>query len=144
MEFLAEGLRNPAPDVFANYEYFEKARQTLLESVSNLKEYGISLDPLFLFSLSSDPDCLSQWRAYGSYSIEFDEKTLTSEVSNLVECIYEHNLKIEKASIDGRNAITDVSNEMAKNGGCLGENARNYIFSLSYYAAIFKHSGFSE
>lgn len=142
--FLIEGLKTPSPDVFANSDYYEKAREYILESLTGLKTYGVSEDPLFLFSLSSESDCLSQWRAYGSYAIEFDKDILTSEVSTLFECLYLDAQKNEKARLHARDAITAVSNDMAKNNGCLGVNALEAVISLSYDAATFKHRGFSE
>lgn len=144
IEFLMEGLKNPSPDVFANIVYFEKAREYLFELLTGLKTYGVSEDPLFLFSLSSEPDCLSQWRAYGSYAIEFNKEILTSEVSKLLDCLYQDPQKIEKARLHARDAITAVSNDMSKNSGCLGEDSLETVISLSYDAATFKHSGFSE
>ena len=142
--FLIERLKTQSPDVFANFEYFEKAREYIFESLTGLRSYGVSEDPLFLFSLSSEPDCLSQWRAYGSYAIEFDKEMLTSEVSKLLDCQYHDSQKIEKARLHARDAITTVSNDMAKNNGCLGVDALDAVISLSYDAATFKHSGFSE
>ena len=142
--FLIEGMKTPSPDVFANSEYFEKAREYILESLAGLKTYGVSEDSLFLFSLSSEPDCLSQWRAYGSYAIEFDNEMLALEVSKISDCLYQDTQKIEKARLHARDAITAVSNDMAKNSGCLGVDALDAVISLSYDAATFKHSGFSE
>lgn len=144
IDFLIEGVKNPFPDVFANFEYFEKARDYILESLRGLKSYGVSEDPLFIFSLSSEPDCLSQWRAYGSYAIEFDNELLTSEVSKLLDCLYSDSQKIANARLHARDALAAVSNDMAKNNGCLGVDALNAVISMSYDAATFKHRGFSE
>jgi hypothetical protein len=142
--FLLDGLKESSPDVFANFEYFERAKEYIFKSLSGLKTYGASEDPLFLFSLSSEPDCLSQWRAYGSYAIEFDNECLTFEVAKLLGCVYQDSQKLEKAMLHVRNAITVVSNDMAKNDGCIGLEALDAVISLGYDAATFKHSGFSE
>ncbi|VEF26413.1 Uncharacterised protein [Shewanella baltica] len=142
--FLIEGVKAPSHDVFANFDYYEKAREYIIDSLIGLKTYGVSEDPLFLFSLSSESDCLSQWRAYGSYAIEFDKEILTSEVSSLFDCLYLDPQKNDKARLHARDAITVVRNDLVKNNGCLGVDALDAVISLSYDAVTFKHSGFSE
>lgn len=141
---LLEGIQNPEPDVFANQDYYEKARDYLADSLLSLGKYGASEDPLFVFSLSSEADCLSQWRAYGSFAIEFDEDILISEVANISKCIYKKKDKLSKARFQARDLITAVSNDMHKNNGCLGPNSMEAVVSLSNAAASYKHAGFAE
>lgn len=144
IKVLVEGIKEPEPDVFANPDYYEKARKYLLDSLVSLGEYGSSEDPLFVFSLSSEADCLSQWRAYGSFSIEFDEDILISEVTKLSKCIYENQPKIEKVRYEARDLITVVSNDMFENNGCQGPKSMDAVNYLSHVVASYKHSGFAE
>ena len=87
---------------------------------------------------------LSQWRSYGSYAIEFDEKILGSEVSSLRECIYKQKAKRETAKLLVTHALADISQEMANNEcrGCLA--SLDALINIMEFAAIFKDEGFYE
>lgn len=144
IDSLLDELQFPYPSVFTDFNYYESARKYIIESLTSLKSYGVSEDPLFLFSLSSEPDSLSQWRAYGYYAIEFDKESLALETSSLCDCVYIDAIKKEKAGAHVRDAIATISNDMAKNDGCPGEDSINALIDLSCEAATFKHYGFVE
>ena len=88
-------------------------------------------------------DCLSQWRAYGSYAIEFDENFLHESLS-VYECIYNLDKKREMSKEALVESIENICKDMTKQEGCIGSDSIDSIISLIEKAATFKHDGFIE
>lgn len=144
MSVLSEALNSPHPDLWVNYDYYENSKKYLLSYLTGFNSYSPSEDPLFVFSLSSELDCLSQWRGYGSYVIEFDENELASQISSIEKCIYEPVKKLDMARRKARDAINKVSHDMGKNNGGIGVDTIDAASSLILSAATFKNKGFAE
>jgi hypothetical protein len=127
---------------FCNFkkESTEYLQRAFTDSVS----FGINEEPIFVFSLSRMGNILSQWRAYGSYAIEFDEIMLREELSNVRDCVYSQREKKELAKHSVAGALADISQEMGKNNGCAGISSLDSLIKIIELAATFKDQGFSE
>lgn len=96
-------------------------------------------EPLFVLSLSERDDMLSQWRAYGKYSISLDSEVLERADLKVTSCVYSKGEKQRLASI---------ALEKFLQAG-LGETfdystvAQDFT-DLVQLAATFKHEGFEE
>ena len=101
-------------------------------------------EPLFTCSFSRSDDLLSQWRAYGAYAVEFDERLLFKELKKLVECSYVDDDKTNIAIYELTGAISKVSRSMERHDGCLGEDGIDALIHLVNVAASFKNHGFHE
>ena len=144
LDILTEQLKKAMPGLFSNFEYKDKAVGYIRDALEDHISFGTEEEPIFVFSLSSKKDALSQWRAYGSYAIEFDQAALKDEVEFLKQCIYERKEKIGKAKSNVANAIAIISQEMAKHDGCLSPDSIDALIKLVSDAATFKNSGFIE
>lgn len=138
---LEETLMN---EVSTNLIHKENAIKFIQQSLINSETSGNELDPLFVFSLSSAKDQLSQWRAYGSYAIEFDKEQLLENVKIFSPCRYNFVEKIRRSTSEVQKAVTVIATEMEKNEGGLGPHGYDSIINLMYDAATFKHDGFIE
>ncbi|MGK0398731.1 MAG: hypothetical protein ACJA0I_001027 [Gammaproteobacteria bacterium] len=147
-EELREGLTTIDETILnrlsATLKYEVKALEAIRNQLTDAEFPGIELEPLYIFSLSSVRDQLSQWRAYGSYAIEFDENQLQENVENLSQCIYELNKKIRRSEIEVNKAATVIAKDMEKYDGCIGPESLDAMICLLYDAARFKHDGFIE
>lgn len=144
IERLSDELKTPIYGLFASYEYMERSVEYLRSAFEDTVSYGIDEEPVFVFSFGRVENLLSQWRAYGSYAIEFDEKHLLECVPALRPCIYDLKTKHGSATVAVTKAITDISQEMAANDGAIGEKGIDSLGGLIELAATFKHEGFSE
>ena len=144
LNILTEQLKVPIPGIFSNFDYKDKAIDYIRSALEEHISFGTEEEPVFVFSLSSKSDVLSQWRAYGPYAIEFDKDVLRGEVNSLEQCIYESEKKTGKAKINVTNAITTVSQDMAENNGCLSPVGIDSLIKLVTDAAKFKNKGFIE
>ncbi|MBU1194580.1 MAG: DUF2971 domain-containing protein [Proteobacteria bacterium] len=94
-----------------------------------------------MFSFSSKKDLLSQWRAYGQYSIEFDKQLLEKQIGKIDPCIYEKNDKIDYAKKRIYKVFESIEKEI---------NTGNNLFSVDELIKIvsdlacFKHNNFKE
>lgn len=137
-------LGKPRHGLFTNNDYRKESTEFLQKAFSDNISFGISEEPVFVFSLSRINNQLSQWRAYGSYAIEFDERILREEVSNLQECVYVQNKKNEMAKYSVTSALADISQEMGGNEGRTGIKSLDALSKIMERAATFKDEGFSE
>lgn len=138
---LEETLLNP---ISTDLKYKNNAVNFIQHSLINAESSGSELEPLFVFSLSSEKNQLSQWRAYGSYAIEFDKELLLENVNMLAPCIYDFNEKIKRSISKVEEAVTTIAKEMEKYEGSLGPYGYDSAIYLMYDAATFKHDGFNE
>lgn len=67
-----------------------------LKGVLDSVEYSKYSHNTYTCSFSRAPDLLSQWRAYGSFAIEFSRSALSEEYA-LYDCVYESGRKLKKA-----------------------------------------------
>lgn len=144
LEIIENQIDSSSDRELLDLQYLNKAREYLEKSFKNLAHFGPELEPVFVFSLSSNEDTLSQWRAYGSYAIEFDETALQSKLSPLVKrCIYDDENKITEAKKYIKSALINIHNQIVKNKGslsCCGD----IVTQLFVDASVFKDKGFDE
>lgn len=141
---LSKGLESPSHGLFGSDEYKRESIEYLRSSFSDQDNFGISEDPLFVLSFSRAEDLLSQWRAYGCYAIEFNEKLLRESIPNLRECTYDPVSKNNYSRARLTQSLIDISKEMEENNGIAGELSLNSIGELIQLATTFKDKGFSE
>lgn len=96
--------------------------------------------PVYVCSFSEQGDLLSQWRAYGSYAIEFESEDIPLHVK---PCIYDVDEKNTQASYGALDALEVVADEMKDDGLC-GAPSFEAVADLVSLAATFKDSSFSE
>ena len=141
---LYDALISPMPSLFSDRVYIKKAEEYLRSSLEESTKYGLDSEPIFICSFSRAANLLSQWRAYGSYSLEFDEEELRKTKLNLVPCLYDPIIKRKTADPAVLNSLRDISLSMGKNEGCIGTDALDSIGKIVSLAATFKHDGFLE
>lgn len=101
----------------------------------------MDFNPMFVCSFSQAGDLLSQWRAYGSYSIEFDGQEVKEWLS---ECTYDPGVKsaiVEEATIE---AVNEISGHLLSSADGFSPAAHHEYLSLIKLAATFKHESFEE
>lgn len=143
LTMLEETLINHV-DVDVEHKYKDQAINAIQHSLINTETAGMELEPLFVFSLSSEKDQLSQWRAYGSYAIEFDQEILKDATSNISTCIYDLLEKVQRSTSEVEKSTKIIANEIETNSGSLGPNSIDALIDIVYGAATFKHDGFKE
>jgi hypothetical protein len=141
---LSNALKAPRPGLFVNHDHLNEAVEYLRSAFGDTVSYGIDLEPVFVFSLGRVGNLLSQWRAYGNYAIEFDEKLLREIVPALNPCVYNSKEKVDNAINSVSKALTEISQEMGRNDGCIGNASLDSLGDLIALAATFKDEGFSE
>lgn len=144
VDFFDQSLKNPQHGLFSNYDYKKESTEYLQTAFADSVSFGINEEPIFVFSLSRMGNILSQWRAYGSYAIEFDERMLRDELSVLSDCIYSQKEKEGLAKNAVAGALADISQEMSQNDGCIGIKSLDALSKIMEVAATFKDQGFSE
>jgi hypothetical protein len=144
IEELLHALETPIPGLWANHEYIKESVEYLRDGLRDSVGYGLEEKPIFTCSFSRAEDLLSQWRAYGSYAIELDEKRLLNDVPNLKQCIYDTRTKKKTAAGHVTSALIAVSNDMGANDGCIGTKCIDALSDIVTVAATFKHEGFTE
>jgi len=141
---LSKILKKPQLGLFANHNYKKNSINYLRNSISDRTIYGLDDNPIFIFSFSRVENLLSQWRAYGGYAIEFDDKLLSQELSGLKQCVYDQKQKICSAKTAVTRALDKISQEMGRNDGWLGFDSFDSLGELIELAATFKDEGFLE
>jgi hypothetical protein len=131
-------------EIDVDRKYEAKAIDAIRKNLIKAEAFDMNLNPLYIFSLSAKKDQLSQWRAYGSYAIEFDTELLCKNVKIPAPCIYKVDEKIERSTKKVKKAVEVIAEEMEKNGGDLGPCGHNSLVDLMHDAARFKHDGFKE
>lgn len=140
---LTEALKNPMPGFFANREYIHVSIEYLQRKFSDDPNLGLEEEPVFVFSFTSAENILSQWRAYGSYAIEFDEKLLQKFIPPLRRCVYDEADKNSQAINAITNALVAISQGMAGSAEFDATSVTS-LYELIELAATFKHQGFEE
>lgn len=143
VEYLRSGLNNYQPNLLANFDHLEDAKDIVSDMFEKHVSFGIENHPLFVCSFSSAGDRLSQWRSYGSYAVEFDGEAL-ADVISLNKCVYKHAEKMVHSSNAVGNCLSIISTELAGNQGLLSKLALDVYAKLIKEALIFKHDAFYE
>lgn len=131
--------------VFYNHNdgFVERAKQTILQIFKDRGNFtGRSMDPVYICSLSANGDSLSQWRAYGTYAIEFDEQILLEENCHIAKCIYDPRKQAEIAKDAIIDTITLLSNK--PDPGLVDDDGYRQFDKLWKIASSFKDVGFRE
>ncbi len=123
------------------HEFFEDAANYIESGLVGKAGYGIDNRPVFIGSFSRAGDLLSQWRAYGSYAIEFDTDYIPQELS---ACVYEHDEKLNQASNAALLSLIAISKDMAVNNGFLDQEGYGAFSDIVGLVATLKHESFSE
>lgn len=61
LKILSQQLKNPMPGIFTVHEYKDKAINYIRTKFEENVSFGTDEEPIFIFSLSSRKDLLSQW-----------------------------------------------------------------------------------
>lgn len=141
LSVLEETLLN---EIDIDLKHKEEAANVIHHSLINAETSNNDLNPLYVFSLSSEKDQLSQWRAYGSYAIEFDADQLRENVEILAPCIYDFNEKVRRSTSEVKKSVAVIAKEMERHEGSLGPHGYDSMIYLMHDAATFKHDGFIE
>lgn len=144
VDTFSNALENPVHGLFTNNNYRKESTEYLKQAFSDSVSFGVAEEPVFVFSLTKTGNQLSQWRAYGSYAIEFEEKVLREEVSTLKECIYAQKDKYGIAKNAVTSALEKISEEMGENKGRAQIKSLDELSKIIELAATFKNEGFSE
>ncbi|WP_223430024.1 DUF2971 domain-containing protein [Pseudomonas sp. GL-B-26] len=129
-------------DTFSKrHELFFNSAEFVIARLGGLSDYGLDRRPVFICSFSRASDLLSQWRAYGSYAIEFSRDAMPAGLS---KCVYDADEKLERASDVALKSLMTIANDMECNDGFLDFPGLKAYSDLVGLAATFKHESFSE
>jgi hypothetical protein len=123
------------------HELFGNAAEYVEAGLVGKAGYGIENRPVFICSFSQAGDLLSQWRAYGSYAIEFAAEAIPHALS---ACVYDDFEKLSQASSVALASLMTISGSMQINDGYLDSDGYEAFSDLVGLAATFKHQSFSE
>lgn len=144
LKWFKEGLSGQPYGLFYDSNFAGSAISYLADAFDRYEDADLQETPIFSTSFSEVDDLLSQWRAYGGYSIAFDRDCLEENGLRLSSCVYDDVEKAHRASSDLSDAVACISNEMATSSGCIGVSSIDAMTALIDRAATFKDSGFSE
>jgi len=122
------------------YECLELAAGYLAQDLGLGPYFKSERRPVYVCSFSEQRDLLSQWRAYGSYAIEFESDEIPLPVK---PCVYDADEKNTQAAHEALSALEIVASEMSDDGLC-GAPSFEAVANLVSLAATFKDSSFSE
>ncbi|MFJ3431077.1 DUF2971 domain-containing protein [Pseudomonas fragi] len=123
------------------HKFFEDAANYVENGLVGKAGYGIDNRPVFIGSFSQAGNLLSQWRAYGSYAIEFDTDHVPQE---LFRCVYDDDEKLDQASGKVLLSLITIAKDMAANSGFLDQEGYEAFSEIIELVATFKHESFSE
>lgn len=141
--FVLDALRKEREDSNDFGGYFDEAVKVLISSFDEHVSMWIDDEPTFVCSFSEAGNQLSQWRAYGSYAIEFDRAALSSEIE-LFDCVYGHDRKKEVAEEMVDKAVLGLAADFKLYEGCAGPDSLDFLYDLIRTASIFKNESFYE
>lgn len=141
ISILVDYIKHQAQNFPERHEFFTSAVEYVERGLAGKAGYGIERRPVYVCSFSRAEDLLSQWRAYGSYAIEFEVDDIPH---NLLDCVYDGDEKISQASTTALQSLMVISNDLRLNDGMLGAEGVESFSDLVELAATFKHSSFSE
>lgn len=142
ISYVLEALSSYVSDARLDECYIARAREMLTAVISEHIPYYVDIEPTYVCSFSEASDQLSQWRAYGSYAIEFDREIIADDL-HLFDCVYDQaKKKIEVESVVA-DAIYRVSEEV-KEFDSFGPESLSATAILVRVASIIKNSSFHE
>jgi hypothetical protein len=105
----------------------------------------------FIFSMTENPDQLSQWRGYcglGGYSIGFDLPTLQAIAAKqnfrLAKCIYDDDKKVELIEVEIEKAVRFFSQNNNRSDYSKIVRESKFYGAMLNVGSIMKHSSFAE
>lgn len=105
----------------------------------------------FIFSMTENPDQLSQWRGYcglGGYSIGFDLPTLQAIAKKqnfrLVKCIYDDDTKVELIEVEIEKAVRFFYQNKHRSDYSKIVHESKFYGAMLNLGSIMKHSSFAE
>ena len=124
--------------------------QEFFAKVAEKLERGNTITRTFAFSLSEQPDLLSQWRGYapnGGYCLGFSTKYLHDlsqrHSMTLLPCCYNDSIKTKNIR-EILDAYVDVTSSGKLKGEQEGEFIATLVQDVRAIAPIFKHRSFEE
>jgi hypothetical protein len=136
MEYLARQVTR-----YPDSEELSAAMSYVEQVVYKREDYGLDRRPVFVSSFSLAGDLLSQWRAYGSYAIEFDSDAMAERVS---QCIYGHDEKLLEAPIPALTQVLAIGRSIVSNDGHIDQDGQEALAEFIGLAATLKNENFSE
>ncbi|GED73319.1 hypothetical protein PFL02_01690 [Pseudomonas fluorescens] len=143
VKYVVDVLRADVPDFQLDEKFTAAATEFLIETFDDHVSKYMDDEPTFVCSFSEAGNQLSQWRAYGSYAIEFDRTIMESEL-DLFQCLYDEAEKKAYASEMVHDAIQGLAADLIKSNGVFGSDFMNYSSLLVRTASIFKDESFYE
>ncbi|WP_079228870.1 DUF2971 domain-containing protein [Pseudomonas putida] len=141
--FVIDALDIVAQEFSDGDEFALKAIRELKSGFDSHVSDWINDEPIFVCSFSEAGDQLSQWRAYGSYAIEFDSDRLVEKLG-LFDCVYDREKKIEFAFEAVKDSVHGLADDLRRYGDELPLKSLEYLSILVRTASIFKNEHFYE
>lgn len=143
VKYIVDELNSELPELGLDVGFTMYARDFLLETFDDHVSLNIDEQPTFVCSFSEAGDQLSQWRAYGSYAIEFYAENLHSDMG-LFPCVYEEAEKKSIAKEMVQDAIHGLTKGMVEHEGEIDPDSLIHLSVLVRTASIFKDPSFYE
>lgn len=112
------------------------------QELNEFKFFSDSETPFYVCSFSQSPDLLSQWRAYGSFAIEFCSDSLRMDNFEFRECVYDDDEKRQLAGQHAERLLKSIEIHRSKN--CFDEKYFDAISDFTNLSVTFKNQGFTE
>ncbi|WP_460163627.1 DUF2971 domain-containing protein [Pseudomonas sp. S2_F03] len=124
--------------------------QFILRAINELRlsfethiSHWIDSQPIFVCSFSKSGNQLSQWRAYGSYAIEFDSDRLWGDI-DLFECFYDSDKKNKIVAEEVSQSVQGLAQDFMVHGDEITEDSLIHLSTLVRTASTFKDANFYE
>lgn len=141
VSILMDYVRHRVDNFSSPHPFFASAVKYVDDGLLGNSHYGLGNRPVFIGSFSRAGNLLSQWRAYGSYAIEFDSDFINQELFN---CVYDRDEKLSHASNVALLKLIEISKDLQENSGVLTAAGREAFSDIVAMVASFKHDSFSE
>lgn len=138
---ILDYIKNQVKNFPDRHEFIGRAAEYIEHGLVGKAGYGIKNRPVYVCSFSRAGNLLSQWRAYGSYAIEFVGGAVPHTLS---ECVYDDFEKLSQASSAALLSLEAISNDMLRNDGFTFDDGCDAFSKLVELAATLKHESFSE
>ncbi|WP_330208879.1 DUF2971 domain-containing protein [Pseudomonas sp. Z13] len=138
---LIDYIKHQIKEFPDRHELFIRAAEYVESGLIGKANYGLENRPVFICSFSQASDLLSQWRAYGSYAIEFTSEAIPHSLS---ACVYDDFEKLSQASSVALSSLMTMCSSMLANDGYLDSDGYDAFSGLVELVATFKHHSFSE
>jgi hypothetical protein len=122
-------------------DYAELATDYVVGQFKTLMENKFSGHPIYSLSFSATADLLSQWRSYGSYSIEIDSEKWNV---HLTRCLYDPKEAKTRLFMPTVEALRAVGRDLRDYAGRIEYIGTESYMDLIKLIASVKHPGFSE